>query len=137
MAEWSVERQADGTWRVAWPEGAPRRADAVTDADGAVWVHLGDEVVVIAAERRVVTRAPAPGAAALEAPMPAVVTAVSVAAGDLVEAGATLLLLEAMKMELPLKAPAAGRVTAVHCVVGQRVAPGKALVDVGPAEDVR
>ncbi len=52
------------------------------------------------------------------------------AIGDLVEAGATLLLLEAMKMELPLKAPAAGRVTAVHCAVGQRVAPGRALVDV-------
>ncbi len=26
VAEWSVDRQADGTWRVAWPDGAPRRA---------------------------------------------------------------------------------------------------------------
>jgi biotin carboxyl carrier protein len=41
-------------------------------------------------------------------------------------------LLEAMKMELPLKAPAAGRVQAVHCAPGDRVAPGRALVDLGP-----
>ena len=68
--------------------------------------------------------------------MPAQVTAVLVAPGDDVDAGATLMLLEAMKMELPLKAPMAGRIEAVHCAVGDRVAPGRILVDVVPREDV-
>jgi len=133
VAEWSAERRADGTWRVAGPDGSWRHAHAVTDAEDAVWVHLGDAVVVIPTERSVARRTPIQGHATLEAPMPALVTAVLANVGDVVEAGATLLLLEAMKMELPLKAPTAGRITAVHCAVGQRVTPGKALVDLSPA----
>jgi biotin carboxyl carrier protein len=129
VAEWEVERRVDGAWRVVGPDGAPRIAHAVTDPDGAIWIHLDGEVVVLADET---TRRPRPqphGHATLEAPMPAQVTAVLVAAGDDVKAGDTLLLLEAMKMELPLKAPTAGRVDAIHCAVGQRVAPGRVLVD--------
>jgi biotin carboxyl carrier protein len=67
--------------------------------------------------------------------MPAQVTAVLVAAGDTVVAGAALVLLEAMKMELPLRAPTAGRIGAVHCAVGDRVAPGRVLVDIEPGDD--
>lgn len=135
MVDGAVVRRADGTWRLAAEDGSARTAYAVTDADGAVWVHLGAEVVVLPAETSVARRTPAHGHATLEAPMPAQVIAVLVIPGDRVEAGATLLLLEAMKMELPLKAPAAGRITAVHCAVGQRVAPGKVLVDLAPPEE--
>jgi biotin carboxyl carrier protein len=67
--------------------------------------------------------------------MPAQVTAVRVAAGDRVAAGAVLVLLEAMKMELPLRAPVAGRVRAIHCAPGDRVAPGRALVDLDAGDD--
>ena len=109
-------------------------AHAVTDAEGAVWVHVDGEVVVvvpleITAPRKTVLT----GHATLEAPMPAQVIAVLVKAGDQVAAGATLVLLEAMKMELPLKAPSAGSIEAVHCHAGQRVAPGTILVDLVPA----
>jgi biotin carboxyl carrier protein len=68
--------------------------------------------------------------------MPAQVTAVLVAPGDVVLAGAPLVLLEAMKMELPLKAPFSASVTAIHCNVGDRVSPGRTLVDLAPVEAV-
>jgi biotin carboxyl carrier protein len=134
VAEWQVERRADGAWRVVGPDGRPQVAYVVTDPDGATWIHLDGEVVVLAAEATSRPRVQTHGHATLEAPMPAQVTAVFVAAGDDVEAGDTLLLLEAMKMELPLKAPTAGRVDAIHCAAGQRVSPGRVLVDLAPRE---
>ena len=136
MAEWAVERRSDGTWLVTDGEGPPRVAHAVTGTDDEVWVHVDGEVIVVAAPRQERTRPQSHGHTTLDAPMPAQVTAVLVAPGDDVEAGAILILLEAMKMELPLKTPMAGRIEAVHCAVGDRVAPGRILVDVVPHEDV-
>ena len=66
----------------------------------------------------------------LAAPMPATVRAVLVSAGDTVTKGATLLVLEAMKMELPLRTPADGVVKAVHCRAGDLVQPGVPLVEI-------
>jgi len=128
--DWVAQRRTDGAWELTrtTTAGHDRRlAHAVTDEDGAVWVSLDGEVVVVPGIERVRRRAVAVGS--LEAPMPAQVTAVLVAPGDDVGEGATLVLLDAMKMELPLTAPRAARVTAVHCAVGDRVAPGRALVD--------
>ena len=53
---------------------------------------------------------------------------INVAAGARVKRGDILLLLEAMKMELPLRAPADGRVTAIQCKAGQLVQPGATLI---------
>jgi biotin carboxyl carrier protein len=39
------------------------------------------------------------------------------------------LVLEAMKMELPVRTPRAGVVQAVHCAQGELVQPGVALID--------
>ena len=61
--------------------------------------------------------------------MPAIVTAVTVTPGQTVERGDTLVVLEAMKMELPLKAPRDGRVTAVRCGIGDRVDPDTPLME--------
>ena len=74
---------------------------------------------------------PESGAAAaggLGAPMPGKVTAVLVEAGAEVEAGAPLLVLEAMKMEHVIKAPSAGTVTDLPFKVGDQVSEGVALV---------
>lgn len=71
-------------------------------------------------------------AGSLTAPMPATVVEVKVAAGDTVTRGDILIVLEAMKMELPVRAPADGRVTAVHCQAGQLVQPDTSLIDIGP-----
>ncbi|MGQ7275283.1 acetyl/propionyl/methylcrotonyl-CoA carboxylase subunit alpha [Marinobacter sp. V034] len=65
----------------------------------------------------------------LAAPMHGRVTAVSCAAGDTVKAGASLVVMEAMKMEHALKAPADGRIIAVHCGVDDSVSSGQILVE--------
>ena len=65
---------------------------------------------------------------ALCAPMPAIVSAVPAQPGAIVEAGDVLLRLEAMKMELAIRAPADGRVKTVECRVGDMVQPGRPLV---------
>jgi 3-methylcrotonyl-CoA carboxylase alpha subunit len=65
----------------------------------------------------------------LSSPMPATVINVSVAPGDQVKAGQTLIVLEAMKMELPVRAPGDGRVRAVHCRAGELVQAGVSLID--------
>jgi biotin carboxyl carrier protein len=69
-------------------------------------------------------------ASALAAPMPATVLRIQTAPGSVVKKGDTLLVLEAMKMELPLRAPQDGIVSAVHCSEGQLVQPGVTLVDI-------
>lgn len=65
---------------------------------------------------------------ALAAPMPATVSAILVEPGAVVEAGDTLLRLEAMKMELAIRAPVPGRVATVACQIGDLVQPGRSLV---------
>jgi biotin carboxyl carrier protein len=67
--------------------------------------------------------------APLSAPMPATVRTVLVKVGDEVAEGETLVVLEAMKMELPLRAPKAGRVAEIRCTPGELVQPGVPLVD--------
>jgi acetyl-CoA/propionyl-CoA carboxylase biotin carboxyl carrier protein len=66
--------------------------------------------------------------------MPGTVTAVHVAAGDEVPAGAALVTMEAMKMEHVVQAPAAGIVAKVLVSAGQAVAMEADLVIVEPAE---
>jgi biotin carboxyl carrier protein len=67
--------------------------------------------------------------------MPALVRAVAVQAGDRVERGATLVVLEAMKMEIRVTAPQASVVTRVRCREGEQVERGQVLVEIHPAED--
>ncbi len=58
----------------------------------------------------------------LRAPVHGVVIGIEVEAGQTVAAGQTLLVQEAMKMEVPLLAPSAGRVCSVAVAVGEVVA---------------
>lgn len=48
--------------------------------------------------------------------------------GDTVQAGDVLLILESMKMELPIEAPAAGTITEIRCKEGQSVNEGDILI---------
>jgi acetyl/propionyl-CoA carboxylase alpha subunit/acetyl-CoA carboxylase carboxyltransferase component len=64
----------------------------------------------------------------VRAAAPAVVVAMPVAVGDQVEAGATLVVLESMKMETALRAPAAGRVREIFATVNSQVDSGAALL---------
>jgi geranyl-CoA carboxylase alpha subunit len=65
----------------------------------------------------------------LAAPMNGRVVAIHAKAGDAVLQGAALVVLEAMKMEHTLSAPAALRVKRVHVEKGAQVAPGKLLME--------
>lgn len=67
----------------------------------------------------------------LLAPMPGTVVRVAVAEGDEVHAGVVVLVLEAMKMQHTITAPAAGRVTSLNVQTGQQVAAGDVLAVVG------
>lgn len=66
---------------------------------------------------------------ALIAPMPASVLKVAVAAGASVRRGDTLVILEAMKMELPLRATHDATVKTIRCRIGERVPAGAVLVE--------
>ncbi|WP_110207618.1 acetyl/propionyl/methylcrotonyl-CoA carboxylase subunit alpha [Nocardioides daejeonensis] len=70
------------------------------------------------------------GEGSVTAPMPGTVLQVLVAEGDTVEAGQSLGMMEAMKMELTLKAPYSGTVTTVAASVAQQVALGDVLFEV-------
>ncbi len=74
------------------------------------------------------------GTGSLAAEIPSVVSEILVAPGDVVSAGDKLLLLESMKMILPIQAPHAGVVAAIHCAAGQAVQPGIPLVEITPLE---
>ncbi len=65
----------------------------------------------------------------LTAPMPGRVLSLSVAVGDAVAAGQTLVVLEAMKMEHAIEAPHAGVVKRVDVAVHQQVARGEPLLE--------
>ncbi|MFG2088994.1 carboxyl transferase domain-containing protein [Spirillospora sp. NPDC048824] len=75
-----------------------------------------------------------PGTVAVPAPMQGTVVAVEVAEGDLVRAGAPVLILEAMKMEHVVRAGEAGIVAGVAAAAGDTVAEGAPLLFVEPAE---
>lgn len=97
---------AQGTERQLWVDGRTWRAARVVAGGGA---------------RPTVD-------AGLAATIPSVVLDVLVAPGDAVAEGDPLVLLESMKMVVPIVAPHAGTVTAVACAKGDAVVPGVALV---------
>jgi biotin carboxyl carrier protein len=98
----------------------------------------GKDVVVVAAEvgevRRVAVAtaraAQSAGPLTIRSPIPGRVVKVMVKVGDPIAAGATAVVLEAMKMENELRAPRAGTIAAVHCAEGSAVESGQDLITV-------
>ena len=115
-------------FRVERTDGARQIAFGIAEGSR-TWVFLDGDVYVLdsAPPRRPGTRS---HGGELSAPMPATVTQVHVAPGQSVRAGDVLVTLEAMKMELPIRASADGTVAAVNCRPGEMVHPGAVLVDV-------
>ncbi|MGY3336503.1 acetyl-CoA/propionyl-CoA carboxylase biotin carboxyl carrier protein [Streptomyces filamentosus] len=107
-----------------------RRAGAWLGRDGDSW-HVMDHDPVAAA----LSGARHGGADTLAAPMPGTVTVVKVAVGDEVEAGQSLLVVEAMKMEHVISAPHAGTVTELDVTPGTTVAMEQVLAVVTPREE--
>ena len=71
----------------------------------------------------------------VRSPAPAVVVAVRAAAGTDVQAGDTVMILESMKMETPVKAPYAGRVREILVGVNSQVDGGGALMRIDRVDD--
>ena len=72
----------------------------------------------------------AEGESSVTAPMPGTVIRLEVTAGDTVRARQPLVVLEAMKMEIPVSSPFEGTVKSVHVAAGDRVAGGTLLVEI-------
>ena len=67
----------------------------------------------------------------VEAHITGTVWKIEVAVGDDVDEGDTVVILESMKMEMPVEAEDAGTVTEILCEEGQAVNEGDALVVLG------
>lgn len=120
-----VERAADGAILLTLGDGRIVRAFAAGDQ-----VHVGGRAWdVKPLDERRQRRGGDRDDQDLVAPMPGVVLQVRVAAGDAVEAGQILMVVEAMKMEQSVKAPRDGRVARVCFAEGDRVGPGDPLVE--------
>jgi len=78
----------------------------------------------------------ATGVSALKAPMPGLVVQVAVEEGGVVEAGATVVIVEAMKMENELRAPATARVARVLVDPGDAVHKAQILVEFSDVDGV-
>lgn len=121
----------------AWPEsaGGPDGPGGMDQRRTFLWTageerHLWVHGTTLTYRRIEAGGAREVGAAgSLSATIPAVVLEVLVSVGDAVEDGQKLLLLESMKMVMPIVAPHAGTVSAVNCGPGDSVAPGVALVE--------
>jgi biotin carboxyl carrier protein len=93
--------------------------------------YAGREYHVFDASQR---RRPVPTSTGdLRAPMAGKIIRILVQPGEPVKAGATLLILEAMKMEQQITAPQDGVVTRLLCREGDQVTTGTELVAMDPA----
>jgi acetyl-CoA/propionyl-CoA carboxylase biotin carboxyl carrier protein len=77
----------------------------------------------------------AAGGGPVTSPMPGTVLVVKASQGDVVTAGAPLVVVEAMKMEHTVTAPVDGVVTELHVRAGQQVALNQPLAVVTPHEE--
>ncbi len=104
--------------------------------DDALWLKLGAHDHVFVARSRT-SRVRPPGEAGsdgvLRAPMNGRVVQLAAAPGDPIERGATVLTLEAMKMEVALPAPLAGRLAVLAVAPGEQVTLGQILGRIEPA----
>jgi acetyl-CoA carboxylase biotin carboxylase subunit len=117
-------------------DGLYRPLHCHRDAAGQLWVQDGADSFVF--ERLLRFEAGQGGAGRageLRAPMSGRVIAVLVDEGRQVERGETLLVIESMKMEMPLAAPGAGRIAELGVRPGMQLAAGQVLLQVRADED--
>lgn len=112
------------------PNTLRRRLRAAGHAEGdqrQIWVN--GSLVHYRRLREQATATPA-ASGSLSSSIPAVVAEILVRPGDDVIAGQKLILLESMKMVIPIQAPYDGTVSGVNCTAGEAVQPGNPLVEI-------
>lgn len=128
--ELHVRRMPGGGFTVETPEGW-KPAEAVRNGD-TIWVRFEGRTYRFEVERGR-ARKRSRGAGDLSSPMPGQVQKVLVSAGDTVEAHQALLVVEAMKMQLEIKAPHDGVVKKLLAAEGDQVDAGVPLAEVEAA----
>jgi geranyl-CoA carboxylase alpha subunit len=124
--EVGATRAPDGSFLLDLGDGQRFRAEVSRDGD-ARWVTVAGRTALLhKVESQIVAGEEESGL--LETPMPGKVVVVAVSPGDTVEAGETLVVVEAMKMEHPIRARRGGVVAEVTADGGEMVGAGTALV---------
>jgi acetyl-CoA/propionyl-CoA carboxylase biotin carboxyl carrier protein len=111
----------------AYAGGSDGRGTAWLGRDGRAWALTGEEPLAAGPAHA------GRGDGVVRSPMPGTVREVRTARGDQVKAGQPLLIVEAMKMEHTVSAPADGEVTELTAAVGQQVALDETLAVITPA----
>jgi len=115
---------ADGRTFAVASQGDGRNKWRISLGDREFRVHLRDPL-----EREVASRAAAvSGPQEVRAPIPGKVVSITVAPGDVIAAGAPLVVLEAMKMQNQICAEGAGTVESIAVTPGMTVDGGQLLV---------
>ncbi len=129
-APFTVDRTHDGSYLVS--DGARTWTVFVAGPPESCQVFVEGVAgqVEVLSENAPRKRARAAHAEFATSPMHATVLQVLVEVGQAVSESQVVLKLEAMKMEMPVRAPRAGVVTALHCNVGELVQPGVPLIDI-------
>ena len=110
-------------------QGVRRQHRAIRQGDS-LYLHWGGELHCIKAYDPIAAAdASHSQQGGLTAPMNGSIVRVLVEVGQQVDAGAQLVVLEAMKMEHSIRAPEAGVVKALFCAEGEMVSEGSALVE--------
>jgi biotin carboxyl carrier protein len=119
----TVERLGPGAYRV---EHEGRQSIVyVAGPAGDLWAFADGQIY----RERAHQSPPKGGHYVVAAPMPATIIKVLVAPGQTVRGGDTLVIVEAMKMELPIRAPGDATVKTVNCREGELVQPDRTLVE--------
>jgi 3-methylcrotonyl-CoA carboxylase alpha subunit len=126
--------EADGTL-VATVDGLAERMAVVRTGDALVLFRHGGAVRLEIVDPLAGADDTDTAAGRLASPMPGKVVALMVEAGQAVTRGEALLVLEAMKMEHTIRAPADGTVVTIRYRVGEQVSEGEDLVGFEPKAD--
>ena len=120
-----------GNGRYLVEDGSSTRIAYAVVSGAGTWVFLDGRAFLVGSSTARTARASSTDeAGTLAAPMPATVLRIEVTPGQTVTRDTLLIMLEAMKMELPIRAPRDGRVSAIHCRIGEIVQPGVPLLEI-------
>lgn len=119
-----------GGWYLVDDDEQRARVAVAADGNG-TWIFVNGQVAFVPNDvDRSASRKKSKGSGGVMSPMPATVVTINASPGQAVNEGETLIVLEAMKMELPIKAPLTGTVKAIHCAKGDLVQPGVNLLEI-------
>ena len=120
--------QSDESGPLLLIDGVSRRLTVVRRGDELTMILAGRNHVLFHEDPLAPPKTETAGSERVTAPIPGRVARILVQPGDTVEKNAQLVVVEAMKMELVLRAPRAGTVADIRCAVDEMVEEGTELV---------